>query len=112
MRSFLRSTPAFKISLEDLGAVALAIKQAKEKAGLLGQLVDGAGDHQLNFSAGGALLIVVKPRDKAARYTLSIGMFSQEGELDRLSDKEVTDAIQKVEALKSRVRAKVVMLKN
>ncbi len=52
MRSFLRSTLVFKVTLEDQGAVAAAIWQAKEKAGLLGQIVDDAGDHRLNFSAG------------------------------------------------------------
>jgi hypothetical protein len=108
MRSFLRSTPAFRITLEDMQSVSAAIKSARTNAKLLESLVGDATAHQLNYSAGGATLIVVHPKGKNARFTLSIGSFAREGELDALTDKEIADAVAKVESLKAKVVAKVV----
>jgi len=77
----------------------------------LQHLMDGATDHQLNFMAGGASLVVVHPKEKKARYVLSIGSFTREGELEKLSDKEVAEAVEVVERLVARVRAKVLAAK-
>lgn len=107
MRSFLRSTPAFRIALEDLLSVSAAIKNARASVKLLESLVGNATAHQLNYSGGGATLIVVQPKGKNARFTLSIGSFAREGDLDALSDKEIVEAVARVESLKSKVIAKV-----
>ncbi len=107
MRSFLRSTPAFRITLEDLNSVSAAIKSARSNAKLLESLPGEATDHQLNFFGGGATLIVVQPKGKSARFTLSIGSFSREGDLDTLTDKEIAETVAKVESLKAKVIAKV-----
>lgn len=108
MRAFLRSTPAFRITLESLQSISEAIKSARTSAKLLESLVGDATAHQLNYSSGGATLIVVHPKGKNARFTLSIGSFAREGELDALTDKEIADAVAKVESLKAKVVAKVV----
>ena len=42
---------------------------------------------------------------------LSIGSFTREGELEKLSDKEVAEAVEVVERLVARVRAKVLAAK-
>jgi hypothetical protein len=107
MRSFLRSTPAFKISLEDLQSVSLVVKQARSSAKLLESMVGDATAHQLNYSLPGATFIVVRPEGKTARFTLSIGSFAREGDLDTLTDKEIAEAVAKVEDLKAKVVAKV-----
>ena len=107
MRSFLRSTPDFRITLEDLKSISEAIKNVKRNANLLEDLVAGATTHKLNYSCGGAMLIVVHPKEKVARFTLSIGYFSREGALDALPDKEILDAVAKIEKLKSAVTEKL-----
>lgn len=112
MRSFLRSTPAFRITHENLQAVSEAVKNARTSAKLLDNLVDDASSHQLNFSAGGANLIVVKPKGKNARFTLSIGSFAREGDLNALTDNEIAGAVAKVENLKAKVLAKVIAGRN
>lgn len=111
MRQFLRSSPVFRISIENLASVAAAINSAKASASLLQNMVDGGMDHQLYYSVGGASLIVVQPKDRKARFVLAIGAFSREGDLDSLSDADVTGAVQKVDALKAKVRAKVMASK-
>jgi hypothetical protein len=50
---------------------------------------------------------VVHPKGKNARFTLSIGSFAREGDLDALTDKEIADAVTKGESLKAKVVAKV-----
>ena len=107
MRSFLRSTPAFRISLEDLAAVANGVRLAHTRAKLLEQMVDGATDHQLNFSVAGSSLIIVHPKDKNARFVLTIGSFAREGDLDKLTDKEIAESVKAVEELKAKVQKKV-----
>ncbi len=111
MRSFLRASPSFNMSLEELIGVVNAIQSAKSRAALLANLVGDATDHQLNYETGCATLIVVQPPKKKAFYTLSIGAFSREGELDTLSDAEVSAAVQRVESLKAMVCAKVMAAK-
>ena len=64
MRQFLRSGPAFRIGAKDLASIAAAVKAAKDRVGLLESLAEGALDHQLNYSSGGASLIVVHPKGK------------------------------------------------
>jgi len=107
MRSFLRSTPDFRITLEDLKSISEAIKNVKGNANLLEHPVAGATTNKLNYSCGGAILIVVHPKEKVARFTLSIGYFSREGALEALPDKEILDAVAKIEKLKSAVMAKL-----
>jgi hypothetical protein len=107
MRAFMRSIPAFRISLASLTAIVEAIKVAHAKANLLQHLLDGANDHQLNFSAGGASLVVVHPKEKKMRFVLSIGSFTREGELDKLSAEEVTEAVEIVQKLVGKTREKV-----
>jgi hypothetical protein len=108
MTRMLSSQPAFRISRDDLAAIASCIKAAKKMASILDSKAEGACDHQLNCSIGGAAMIIVKPAaDKPARYTLHIGLFNQEGSLDELSTKELDDALEKLDALASRVRSKV-----
>jgi len=111
MRSFLRSTPAFRISVVDLIGIAKAIESATSRAKLLEQLIDDATDHQLNYSVGGAMLVVVHPKGKKARYTLHIGAFHREGEVDKLSASDITEALNKVEELTKKVRNKVMLAK-
>lgn len=111
MRSFLRSAPAFRISLADLNSVLTAIKASKSNVKLLESMVDDAQDHQLNYACGGASLIVVQPIGKNARAVLTIGAFSREADLAQLSDKEVADAIARVETLQSKTVTKVIALR-
>jgi hypothetical protein len=107
MRQFLRSSPAFRIGAKDLASIAAAVKVAKDRVGLLESLAEGALDHQLNYSSGGASLIVVHPKGKSARFVLTIGMFNQEGGIDSLSSAEIDAAVKRVEELKALARAKV-----
>ncbi len=107
MRSLLRASPAFSMTLEELMGVVTAIKDAKSHAKLLENLIGDATDHQLNYETGCATLIVVQPPKRKALYTLTIGAFSREGELDTLSHAEVAAAVQRVESLKAMVCAKV-----
>ena len=108
MTRMLSSQPAFRISRDDLAALAACVKTAKERASILDSKAEGASDHQLNCSCGGAALIIVKPfADKPARYTLSIGLFNREGTLDELTSKELDDAVEKLDTLASRITSKV-----
>lgn len=111
MRAFLRSTAPFRIAVEDLVAVANAIKIAKSRAKLLEQLPDGANDHQMHYASGGATLIVVHPPKKKAHFTLSIGGFSREGDLESCSDQEISDAAKRVEQIRDTVRSRVMAAK-
>ena len=70
-------------------------------------MVDGATDHQLNYAARGASLIIVHPKEKKARFVLSIGAFTQEGDLEKLSDVEIVEALKRIEELKSKVAKKI-----
>ena len=108
MRELLRHIPAFRISVEDLAAIASIVKTTHARARLLDDLIDGAKTHQLNYSRGGATLIVVHPKGKAARFVLTIGSFNREGDLDKLSDHEISSTVRRVEELKDKTRAKVV----
>jgi hypothetical protein len=107
MRSFLRSSPAFRISISDMRSILAAVRTAKTNVKLLESMVEGAEAHQLNYSCGGASLIVVQPPGKKAKAVLSIGQFSRESDLDQLSDQEVVDAISRVEALQAKTVQKV-----
>ena len=108
MTQMLSSQPAFRISRDDLAALASSVKTAKKRVSILDSKAEGACDHQLNYSYGGAALIIVKPfADKPARYTLSIGLFNREGTLDELTTKELDDAVEKLDTLASRVTSKV-----
>jgi len=107
MRQFLRSSPAFRICEKDLASIAAAVKAAKDRVGLLASLAEGALDHQLNYSSGGASLIVVHPKGKSARFVLTIGMFNQEDGIDSLSSAEIDAAVKRVDELKALARAKV-----
>ncbi len=112
MRSLLRTSPAFHISIDVLVGVVTTIKSAKSHAALLENLATDATDHQLNYETGCACLTVVQPPGKKkARYTLSIGAFNREGDLDTLSDDEISAAVQRVERLKAMVCAKVMAAK-
>jgi len=107
MRPFLRSNPPFRISSEDLAALAQAVKLVGPRSSLLDALAEGALDHQLSYSTGGATLIVVHPKGRSARYTLSIGMFQKEGELGEPIGAEIEAAVKRTEELKAKVLAKV-----
>lgn len=106
MRQFLSSSPAFRIGAKDLASIAAAVKAAKDRIGLLESLAEGALDHQLNYSSGGASLIVVHPKGKSARFVLTIGMFNQEGVVDSLSSAEIDAAVKRVDELKALALAK------
>ena len=58
-------------------------------------------DHQLNYSSGGASLIVVHPKGKSARFVLTIGLFNQEGGIDSLSSVEIDATVKRVDELKA-----------
>lgn len=107
MRQFLRSSPAFRITSNELAAFAEAVSRAKQIVGLLDSKVSGAEDHQLNYSSGGASLIIVHPLGKPARYVITIGMFNQEGEIEKLSSSEIDAAVKRVSELIALVREKV-----
>ena len=106
MRQFLRSSPASRIDAEDLSAIAAVVKSVRGRVGLLDSTVDGATDHQLNYSSGGATLVVVHPKGRPPRFVLTIGMFNKEGEIDSLSADEIDAAVKRVTQLKELVRAK------
>lgn len=76
-------------------------------AGLLETLAEGAIDHQLNVSRGGATLVVVRPKDRDTRFVLTIGLFHREGKLPELNASEIDEVIAKLEAKKSLVHRKV-----
>ena len=107
MRPFLRSNPAFRIPLENLKAIANAVESAKANVKLLDDLAEGAGNHQLQYHYGGADLIVIKPPKKEAKAVLTIGAFSIESELGKMSIDEITKAISVCESLISKVKKKV-----
>jgi hypothetical protein len=107
MRSFLRSTPAFRITLDDLVSISTAIQSVRKNVKLLESLISDATDHQLNYSFGGMTLIVVQPKGKNARFTLCIGSFSREGDIDTLTNKEILEAVNRVEGLQAQVVSKV-----
>lgn len=107
MRQFLRSSPAFRIAARDLEAIAEAVKTAKASIKLLDSLADGALDHQLNFSVGGASLIVVHPKGKSARYVLTVGMFNAEGDIAEISSEEIDAAVKRISELTKQVSSKV-----
>lgn len=107
MSQFLSSRPVFAISLENLKHLLRAIQDIRSHAGLLGTLLPGATDHQLNCSTGGATVIVVHPPGKPARFTLSVGTFHREGILEELDVREIEEAISKIEALEKRVLEKL-----
>ncbi len=106
MRQMLSPSPAFRITLADLATVAEVIKTVPTQSKLLESLVDGATDHQLNFSHKGCTLTIVKPKGRPARYVLGIGLFNREGDLAELSASELTSAIEKLEQLKEKTRSK------
>jgi len=106
MRRMLSPNPAFSISRDDLAAIAMGVKMAKEKSDLLAQTTEGAKGHQLNFSCGGATLVIVKPEGKPTRFGLHVGLFHREGALDDLSALELEEAVRKVDALLARVISK------
>lgn len=107
MRQFMRSSPAFWITGEQLVAIAEVVKSVRSRAWLLDETVEGAQDHQLNFSCGGAKLIVVHPKGKPTRFVLTIGLFNKDGELDELSGEEIDAAVKRIEELKAKTVAKV-----
>jgi hypothetical protein len=124
MRQPLRSTPSCHISIEGLEELRASIHEAHVRAQLLEDLVDGARDHQLNCSCSIARLVVVKPRreekfwerfwpspessrGRPPRFVLTIGEFHREGPLDQLSTSDVDAAIGIMDALRTRVLAKI-----
>lgn len=107
MRQFLRSSPAFKISADELSAIGDVVKKARASLPLLEDFIDGSQDHQLNYSSGGASLIIVHPKGKPARFVLNIGMFNKEGVMDELSSEEIDAAVKRVGELTAMVKAKL-----
>ncbi len=107
MRHALWSSPACHISIDTLESLATHIRDVRKYSELLDSLIDGAKDHQLNCSFGGATLIVVKPAGRPARFTLTIGLFHREGSLEELSTKDVDEAVGALDGLRKRVLARV-----
>lgn len=103
MKQILSSQPGFRISKKHLVALASCVETAKQRSGVLNRQAAGSKQHQLNCTCGEATLIVVKPDDKPARYTLNIGLLHRSGELEELSTKEIDDAVAKLDELISRV---------
>ena len=107
MRPFLRSSPAFRISLDNLKAIRDAVNSAKSNAKLLESMADGAVDHQLQYHYGGASLTVVQRPLKAAKAVLTIGSFNLESDLGKLSIEDLNDAIATCESKMVKVIAKI-----
>jgi hypothetical protein len=107
MTSFLSSRPVFAISLDNLKQLSRGVSDLKSSAKILGTLIEGATDHQLNCTVGGATAIVVQPPGKPARFTLTIGAFHREGQLDELDTRDIDEAIKRLESLQGRVVQKV-----
>ena len=107
MRQPLRSSPSCHISLAELESLKAAIQVSRERAPLLDAMVDGATNHQINCAWGGVTLIVVKPLNRPARFTLVVDEFHREGPLAELSSGEVDEAIAKLTSLRAKVLAKV-----
>lgn len=99
--------PAFRILRNDLAELSSCVKTARERARVLDEVAEGATDHQLNCSCGGAVLIVVKPPGKPARFTLSIGLFHQEGALANLSAQQIDEAVSRLDTLAEKVSKKI-----
>jgi hypothetical protein len=106
MRRTLSPNPGFQISGEDLVTLLSCIKMAKAGASLLVEKPEMALDHQLNCSCGGAMLVVVKPLGKPARFALNIGLFHREGDLEDLSVEQLEVAITTLDRLKTKVLRK------
>lgn len=105
--SFLSSRPTFSISLEHLKQLARGVADVKNNAKLLSTLIEGATDHQLNCTVAGATAIVVQPPGKPARFTLTIGAFHRDGQLEEFDTRDIDEAIKRIEALQGRVVQKV-----
>lgn len=88
------TTPSRLVTLDRKPLWNCAVRKS---ALLLESLIPDATDHQLNVSIGGATAIVVRPPGKAARYTLSIGLFNREGELSELDLKGIDESIKEIE---------------
>lgn len=100
------STPVFKMTLEDLEALLECLRSVKLHAALLQELPEGAEDQQLNFERGEALLIVVHPKGKPARFSLNMGSIHKEGPLEELNIAEVEKAVNRLNGLKAKVQEK------
>lgn len=106
MRSY-SPEPSFVMTRDDLAALAAAIDQARDRSGLLGLEWPQALAQQFRFESGGTSLAVFKAPGKPARFALSIGLFSQEGELSELSSGAVDQALAAVDALARSVAERV-----
>jgi hypothetical protein len=107
MTQALSSRPAFSISLENLRHFVAGVHEINRSGALLGAMVEGAIEHQLNLSFAGATLIVVQPAGKGLRFSLRVGLFHREGSLDSVPFKELEAVIKDMESLEARVVEKL-----
>lgn len=107
MKQALSGSRACHLSLDTLADLAACLRTIGDQARLLDNLTNGAKAHQLNWSAGGATLIVVKPAEREARFTLTIGLFHREGPLHELPAKEIEQAVATLHGLRQRVLCKL-----
>ena len=106
MRRLISPDPAFQISKDDLVCLSACIKSAKDRVGLLADTSAELKSQNLSCSCGGASLIVVLPPGKVASFSLTIGLFHEHGTMEKLSSKNVDDAIATMETLAALAAAK------
>jgi hypothetical protein len=98
---------SFQISIDDLQRLSVCVASAKAHADLLHESIPESLHHRLCCTIGGASLIVIHPKDKLARFALTIGTFHREGKLDALSSEAIDEVVARLEVLKLKVIAKI-----
>ena len=99
--------PSSTITLEDLELLAKCVADALPHVGLLRAGADDAAPAQLRCDYDGASFQIVHPEGKEPLYALSAGPFHRAGKLERLSSRELDDAIAALEEFKSRVKQRI-----
>ena len=87
------------VTLGDLQALAEVLKQKAEAAALLTSSPAGATVCQVRFEKPDARIVVTRREKKEAIYSLTVGPFTQAGDLSKLKDAEVLEAIATLEEL-------------
>jgi len=87
------------VTLGDLQALAAVLKHKAEAAALLTSSPADASVCQVLFERPDARIVVTRREKKEAIYSLTVGPFTQAGDLSKLKDAEVLEAIATLEEL-------------
>lgn len=85
------------VTLEQLRALRGTLEVMQRSVTLLTHLPPKAHDHQLSWQVGNAVVILVMPRGKPARFTVTVGPWHREGNADDMPLEALGDAIEALE---------------